>query len=110
MRANTILLPPFSCLERRLRELTSVPAVGKPANSPLTTLLSSRHVLGIRHTHSATALGGAHPRVYSPECVEEEFSEVCLQDPAYPRSYRVKEQPIDPVRHRELSTTCSGAA
>jgi hypothetical protein len=33
-----------------------------------------QHVRGIRHTHSATALGGAHPRVYSPECVELDFS------------------------------------
>jgi hypothetical protein len=39
-----------------------------------------QHVRGIRHTHSATALGGAHPKVYSPECVEGEFSEIHLQD------------------------------
>ena len=28
-------------------------------------------------------------RSYSPECVEGGFSEVCLQNPAYPRSYRI---------------------
>src|SRR5215203_748395 len=41
---------------------------------------------------------------------EGEFSEVSLQHPAYPRSHRVGEQPIDPVRHRQLSTTSCGGA
>jgi hypothetical protein len=29
------------------------------------------------------------PALYSPECVEVEFSEVHIQDPAWPRSYRI---------------------
>src|SRR5215218_9016735 len=71
--------PPTSFLlsrERRLRGLTSCRCGGQLTNSPLSTLLCSRHVLGIRHTHSATALGRAHLKVYSPECVEMEFCEL----------------------------------
>ena len=39
-----------------------------------------------------------------------EFCEVSLQHPAYPRSHRLGEQPIEPVRHWQLSTTSRGGA
>jgi hypothetical protein len=47
---------------------------------------------------------------YSVFTVEGKFSELRLQNPAYPRFHGGGEQPIDPVRHRQLSTTSCGGA
>jgi hypothetical protein len=44
---------------------------------------------------------GVPPEGYSSNVVEDEFSEVSLQHPAYPRSHRVGEQPIVAVVHKD---------
>jgi len=47
--------------------------------------------------------------LYSPECVEEEFSEVRIRDPAYPRPYPDGEWPTVPPEYLTLNpTSCGG--
>ncbi len=46
--------------------------------------------------------------LYSPECVEEEFSEVRIQHPAYLRPYETGGWPIAPPEYRRAPTRCGG--